>query len=168
MNTIFRTADAVSWEVYPFPNMRYADLLLLTAEAVNEAEVPANAYPYIDEVRTRAGLDGVVNSWQTHASANYKTKPSTKEGLRDIIQQERKIELACEGHYFWDCRRWKTAVNDNNRLIQGWNVMGASVSDYYIPTTVYIQKFITPRDYFFPIPESDFINNPQLIQNRGW
>ncbi len=170
MNTSFTSANLVRYDMYPFPNMRYADLLLLTAEAVNEAQAtPDNeVWKYIDEVRVRAGLDGVVNSWQNHASTAYKNRPADKGEMRKIIQQERKIELACEGHYFWDSRRWKTAVNDNNRLIQGWNVQGVSASDYYIPTTLYIQKFTTPRDYFFPIPESDFINNPQLIQNRGW
>ncbi|GHT64526.1 hypothetical protein AGMMS50239_22410 [Bacteroidia bacterium] len=166
----FTTADVWWTESYPFPNMRYADLLLLTAEAVNEAQAtPDNeVWKYIDEVRARAGLDGVVNSWQNHASAAYKTKPTTQDGMRKIIQQERKIELACEGHYFWDSRRWKTAVKEqNNRPIQGWNHLGISVNDYYTPTTLYMQKFIL-RDYFFPIPESDFINNPQLIQNPGW
>ncbi|GHV67205.1 starch-binding protein [Bacteroidia bacterium] len=167
-NSRYLTGDTWITDRYPFPNMRYADLLLLTAEAVNEAEGPTNAYPYIDEVRTRAGLDGVVNSWQTHAKANYKSKPTTKEGLRAIIQQERKIELACEGHYFWDSRRWKTAATEQNRPIQGWNVLKNPISDYYTPITIYTQRFTTPRDYFFPIPESEFINNPQLIQNPGW
>ncbi|GAP72918.1 RagB/SusD family nutrient uptake outer membrane protein [Candidatus Symbiothrix dinenymphae] len=169
-NTQYSNNSTTWWgEIYPFPSMRYADLLLLTAEAVNEAEGPTNAYPYIDEVRARAGLVGVVNSWQTHAKSAYKSKPTTPIGLRAIIQQERKIELACEGHYFWDSRRWKTAATEqNNRLIQGWNHLGRSANDYYTPTTIYTQRFISPRDYFFPIPESDCIDNPQLKQNRGW
>jgi hypothetical protein len=87
--------------------------------------------------------------------------------MREIIQRERNIELACEGQNYWDSRRWKTAAKEHNRIIQGWNVIGATEDSYYIPTAIYIQKF-TLRDYFAPIPESDLIKNPQLIQNPGW
>ena len=85
----------------------------------------------------------------------------------EIIQRERKIELACEGVYYWDSRRWKTAQKEQNRLIQGWNVNAKEVVDYYTLTTVYTQSF-TYKNYFAPIPESDIVNNPQLVQNPGW
>jgi len=88
--------------------------------------------------------------------------------MRDIIRRERQIELACEGHYYWDVRRWKIATHDlNNRLIQGWNVTASDVNAYYTVSTIYTQKFTT-RNYFSPVPETDFINNPNLIQNPGW
>jgi hypothetical protein len=153
---------------FPWPNIRYADLLLLTAEAVNEAEGPDNAYQYIDAVRARAGLDGVVNSWRDYSKSNP-LKPTTQKGLQEIIRRERNIELACEGHFYFDSRRWKTAIQELNRPIQGWNVLNrtTNVNDYYTVTTLYTQQF-SLRDYFQPIPESDFINNPQLIQNPGW
>jgi hypothetical protein len=154
-----------------WPEMRYADLLLLTAEAINETAAsessppPAETYQYIDAVRRRAGLEGVVESWDKYAE--NRTKPGTKSGMRSIIQRERKIELALEAQYHWDCRRWKTAPAELNRLIQGWTTTESDVNAYYQPFTVYIQKFLL-RDYFMPIPESDLINNPQLIQNPGW
>jgi hypothetical protein len=152
---------------YPFPNMRYADLLLFYAEALNETkDAPdAEVYRYIDMVRERAGLEGVVDSWRKYS--NQPNKPATKANMREIIQRERKIELACEGVYYWDSRRWKTAMKEQNRLIQGWNVLAEDVNEYYTPTTVYIQKF-TLRNYFAPIPESDLIKNPQLKQNPGY
>lgn len=88
--------------------------------------------------------------------------------MREIIQRERKVELACEGSYFWDSRRWKTAIKEQNRVIQGWNVLrGETANDYYIPTNLYNQEF-THRDYFAPIPDGDIIKNPQLVQNPGW
>ena len=88
--------------------------------------------------------------------------------MREIIQRERTVELACETHYYFDSHRWKTAPKEQNRLIQGWNINGREVGDYYSVTNIYNMKFSTPRDYFSPIPESDIIRNPSLIQNPGW
>jgi hypothetical protein len=154
-----------------WPEMRYAELLLLAAEAINETAAgessppPAETYKYIDVVRKRAGLEGVIESWEKYAE--NRTKPSTKSGMRSIIQRERKIELALEGQYHWDCRRWKTAPSELNRLVQGWTINESDVNAYYQVSTVYTQKF-SLRDYFMPIPENDIINNPQLIQNPGY
>lgn len=167
INSTFRDANSVSYEDYPYPDMRFADLLLMCAEALNESkEAPdAEVYKYIDLVRERAGLDGVVGSWQKYS--NQPDKPRTKNGMRDIIQRERKIELACEGAYYWDSHRWKTAVKEQNRPIQGWNVSAKEAVDYYTPVTLYTQTF-TYKNYFAPIPEKDLTNNPQLVQNPGW
>ncbi len=162
MNTQFRDANSISWETFPFPDIRLSDIYLFYAEALNEmkSSPDAEVYEYIDLVRERAGLKGVVESWKPD-------KPTTKAGMRQIIQQERKIELACEGHYYWDSHRWKTAQREQNRLIRGWNVSSSDVNEYYTVTTLYVQKF-TYRDYFAPIPEYDIVNNPLLIQNPGW
>jgi hypothetical protein len=171
MGTAFRTESAIDEVRYQTPEMRYADLLLLYAEALNETTVgeggapDAEVYEYVDMVRERAGLEGVVESWRKYSRNS--NKPSTKAGMRDIIRRERNIEFACEGQYYWDSRRWCTAVKEQNRLIRGWNVIAMDESTYYIPTTVYIQRF-SNRDYLAPIPESDIIKNPQLIQNPGW
>ncbi|MGN7723117.1 RagB/SusD family nutrient uptake outer membrane protein [Chitinophaga sp. 22620] len=167
MNTTWRDANSVSEESYPYPEMRFADLLLLFAEALNETKgaPDAEVYQYIDSVRARAGLKGVLESWRQYS--NQPGKPLSKEGMRQIIQQERKIELAAEGVYMWDSNRWKTAMKERNRPIQGWNVNGREAEDYYSVTTVYFQRF-TYRDYFAPIPQTELIKNPLLIQNPGW
>jgi len=167
INTMFRDPNSVTYETYPFPDMRYADLILFYAEALNEMkESPdAEVYQYVDLIRERAGLKGVVESWENYS--NQPDKPKTKAGMREIIQRERKIELACEGVYYWDSHRWKTALKEQNRPIQGWNVNATGLQDYYTVTTIYQQKF-TYRDYFAPIPESDLTRNPQLKQNPGW
>lgn len=164
----FKDANSVTENIkYPFPDMRLADLYLFYAEALNESKAAPDAevYKYIDLVRERAGLEDVVDSWRKYS--NNPDKPTTKSGMRQIIQQERKIELACEGHYYWDSHRWKTAVREQNRLIQGWNVAATDANEYYTVTTLYVQKF-TYRDYFAPIPEYDLVNNPLLVQNPGW
>ena len=167
INTTFRDANSVTTETYPFPDMRFADLLLFYAEALNETkETPdAEVYQYVDMVRNRAGLEGTVESWEKYS--NQPDKPKTKIGMRDIIRQERKIEFACEGVYYWDSHRWKTALSEQNRTIQGWNVNASALEEYYMVTTLYTQNF-TYRDYFAPIPEADLTRNPQLIQNPGW
>jgi hypothetical protein len=167
IQSLYTDQNSFYYASTPWPEMRYADLLLLTAEALNESKSQPDdeVYRYIDAVRKRAGLEGVVDSWNKYAE--NAGKPSTKSGMRAIIQRERKIELAFEGQYHWDCRRWKTAPAELNRLIQGWTVTESDVEAYYQVFTVYTQKF-SLRDYFMPVPESDLINNPQLIQNPGY
>ena len=71
-----------------YPLMRLADLYLLYAEALNESlnEPNDEVYYYIDEVRKRAGLKGVKESWSNYS--RNPDKPLTKIGMRDIIRQE--------------------------------------------------------------------------------
>lgn len=176
LNTRWRDANELTYLSFPYPDMRFADLLLLAAETINEAtpgedNAPANpeVYTYINMIRERAGLEGLVESYQKYAVADKKNKPATKGGMREIIRRERKVELSLEGQDYWDRKRWRTAHLELNRNIEGWNVTAedTSPSAYYMPTTIYTQRF-TLRDYFAPIPESDLVNNPQLVQNPGW
>jgi hypothetical protein len=176
LNTRWRDANELTFVSYPYPDMRFGDLLLLTAETMNEATsgddnaaVNPEVYLYVDMVRERAGLEGVVESWNKYAIADKRSKPSTKGGMREIIRRERAVELALEGQDYWDKRRWRVAHTELNRNVEGWNVTVEDLSPtaYYKPMTVYTQRF-TMRDYFAPIPESDLNRNPQLVQNPGW
>lgn len=153
-------------EKYPRPEMRLADLYLLYAEACNETDRREEAIQYLNIIRQRGGLNGVVESW-----ANYSrnpNKPNSKEGLRDIIMQERGIELAFEGHRIWDLRRWKTAERLQNQPIRGWDYNSADEQGYYRIRTLHNMTFNAPRDYFWPIRESNLLTNPNLVQNPGW
>ncbi len=152
---------------YPFPIIRLADLYLYYSEALNESKTAPDGevYQYIDLVRARAGLDGIVDSWSSHS--NNPNKPLTKEGMRSIIQQERLIEFAFEGGRFWDLRRWKLLKDYMNKPIKGWSVEESELEDYYTPRVIFSPTF-SERDYFWPIPEVETINNPRLIQNLGW
>ncbi|MCA5005456.1 RagB/SusD family nutrient uptake outer membrane protein [Sphingobacterium bovistauri] len=153
-------------EKYPRPEMRLADLYLLFAEACNETDRRDEAIQYLNIVRERAGLFGVKESWTNYS--NNPNKPNTKEGLRSIIMQERGIELAFEGHRIWDLRRWKTAETLQNQPIRGWDINGSTEGDYYRVRTIHNMTFNAPRDYFWPIRESNLLTNPNLVQNPGW
>ena len=164
---VFGDNDATTYVSYPWPELRLADLYLLYAEALNEVEpASAEAITYLDRIRERAGLNGVVESW-----TNYSTSPNkyaTQDGLREIIHRERLIELAFEGHRFWDLRRWKKAAEELNKDITGWNYTGTTAATYYRETHIYSQTFITPRDYLWPIGVEDTRKNPKLVENPGW
>ena len=151
---------------YSFPIIRLADLYLLYAEALNECNsAPTDeVYKYVDKIRTRAGLKGVVESW---TKSRFPTKPSTQEGMREIIHQERLIELACEGQRFNDLRRWKKAMTYMNQPMQGWNYQAKTAEDYYLVMT-YCTRNFTMKDYFWPIKTNSIIVNRNLVQNPGW
>ncbi|OQP52689.1 RagB/SusD family nutrient uptake outer membrane protein [Niastella populi] len=161
------TVNSATSENYPWPMFRLADLYLLYAEAQNEAAGPSeDVYTYLDRVRERAGLKGVVASWSQYS--NSPGKPLTKEGLREIIRRERLIEMAFEGSRLWDLRRWKEAAIELNKPITGWDRTQAAAAGYYRVVNIYPQKFIAPRDYFWPIREYEISVNPMLVQNTGW
>lgn len=151
---------------YPWPLIRLSDLYLLYAEAMNEVNGPnTDSYDYLNKVRERAGIPTVQDAW-----ANFSTNPSkfsSKDGLRQIIQRERLIELAFEAQRYYDLKRWKTALQEMNNSIKGWDVKQSSVAGYYTPVTLYQQTY-TVRDYFWPIKELERTRNPNLVQNIGW
>lgn len=164
---VIQSGQAVSQEQYPWPIIRLADLYLLHAEASNEVLGPnEKTFQYVDLVRERAGIPSIQQAWSTYAKVP--SKINSKEGLRDIIHQERTIELAFEGHRFWDLRRWKKAAEELNKPIYGWDIEQETPENYYRTKLLYNQHFTAPRDYLFPIKEYSLVVNPNLVQNAGW
>lgn len=163
---VIGNGDEYSVKSAPWPLIRLADLYLLYAEALNEAEGPgAEVFEYLNKVRKRAGLKEVQESW-----TNYSTNPTkyqTKEGLRQIIHRERLIELAFESQRFWDIRRWKEGIEECNKPITSWDLRQENAESYYRILVVYNQKFGT-KDYFWPIDTRNIEVNPKLVQNIGW
>ncbi|MEN6455587.1 MAG: RagB/SusD family nutrient uptake outer membrane protein [Prolixibacteraceae bacterium] len=151
---------------YQFPLIRMADLYLLYAEALNEVKTTPDdeVYQLIDKVRNRAGLKGVLESWQHSVNPG---KPATKEGMREIIRTERQIELMYEGQRFFDLRRWYVAETYMNGPVTGWQVFGTTPENYYKETILFNRNYKL-RDYFWPIRESDLLINPNLVQSYGW
>ena len=153
---------------FSIPIIRLADLYLLYAEALNEVKDAPDqeVYQWVDSIRFRAGLRGVVESWRDFS--NMPSKPTTKEGMRSIIKQERLIELCFEGQRFFDLRRWKDALTYLNQPIQGWDYQGTTTQEYYNVVTYFNTRNYTYKDYLTPIYSSALTMNPNLVQNPGW
>jgi len=168
-NVITGEANGYSVVGYAWPVIRLADLYLLYAEALNEAYGPSQeAYEWIDLVRERAGLEGIQDSWSKYAKPTFQSKPNSKEGFRDIIQRERLIELAFEGHRYWELRRWKRIKEFiHNQPIQGWDIEQDETNAYYRIKSLFTPQYTT-KNYFWPIRESNLTVNPNLDQNPGW
>jgi len=127
--------------------MRYADVLLMYAEAQNEAVGPdVSVYAAINKVRQRAGL------------VPFEVPlGKTKSEMREIIRQERRIELAGEGFYYTDIRRWKTAEQVMNATI--FNSQNQAI----------VKRTFNPaRDYWWPVPQTQRDLNPNLAQNDNY
>lgn len=155
---------------YAFPIIRLSDLYLMYAECLNECKdsPDAEVYEYIQYVRNKAGLDketgSMVDTWKKYSTDP--DKPTTKEGMREIIQRERMIELCFEGQRFYDLRRWKLCMDYFNRPIRGWNTL-ESDEHFYEPVYIYFKSF-SPRDYFWPIKLQDLYINNKLKQSPLW
>ena len=169
------TGGSFTEEKYFWPIIRLADLYLLYAEALNETKDAPDeeVWHWVNLIRERAGLQDVATSWSTYSK--YPEKYKTKSGMRDIIHQERCIELALEGHYYYDIRRWSGGsltpkydiLVEMNKPIQGWNCEGTDNESFYQLKTIYTPMF-TLRDYLWPIKESNMDVNPNLVQNPGY
>lgn len=165
-NNVIGDGNTYTIQTYPWPMIRLASLYLYYAEAENEVSGPSpDVFKYINLVRARAGLGTVEDSW-----ANYSRNPkkyTTKDGLREIIHQERLIEMAFEGQRYWDLRRWKEATKTLNQPITGWDLEQEDAAAYYRERVIFNQTFST-RDYLWPLPESELLSNKRMSQNPGW
>lgn len=140
-----------------FPLIRYAEILLDYAEALNEAEGPSQPiYDAVEAIRKRAGLDPY-------------TLPAglTKDQMRTAIRDERRIELAFEEQRFWDVRRWKIAEQTDNRSMHGTEITKTG-STYTYQTIVVRPHVFRPAMYLWPLPQGELSKSPELLQNPGW
>lgn len=148
---------------YPWPIIRLADLYLAYAEALVETNDLATARTYLNKVRTRAGIPTVETSWALVGVTTF-----TQSQLRDIVRQERMIELYLENQNFWDMRRWLLAGQYFNVKGQGLNIEGTTVTDYAKVATVPFERAFSDRNYLMPIPIADVNRNPKIVQNPGY
>ncbi len=84
----------------------------------------------------------------------------------EMIRRERQVELAFEGHRFWDVRRWQIAETTENAPLGGVDLASSSATSF-TRVTVEERVFIAPRMYFYPIPQEDISNYPSWT-NNGW
>ncbi|MDP6921539.1 MAG: RagB/SusD family nutrient uptake outer membrane protein [Lutibacter sp.] len=154
---------------YAWPMIRMAELYLNYAEAYNEYHGPSQeVFDALNLIRERSGIRHVEAAWSDASLAKTPNKHLDKQGLKEIIQQERMIELAFEGHRYHDIRRWKMAEDYFNSPVKGWRVNEVDANDYYQVDEVGQRTFNIPRDYFHPIKISELTVNTNLVQNPGW
>ncbi|MBE8715331.1 RagB/SusD family nutrient uptake outer membrane protein [Sphingobacterium hungaricum] len=154
----FETASNYSNTNHDHILFRYAETLLNFAEARNERlTVPDLAvYQAIERIRERAGL----NPYSLPLGL-------TKIQMRDIIQNERRKELAFEEHRFYDVRRWKLAEEEFNKELHAAIIYQAGTGVIRQTAVVYKMNFEN-RMYLAPIPFSEVVKNPNMVQNPGW
>ena len=135
--------------------IRYAEILLNYAEALNEVEGPTQQVcDLLDQVRHRAGITGNVAD---------RSDLKTKEAMRNFIHKERTVEFAFEEHRPWDVRRWNCAKEALSRPIYGINVAANGT----ITRKVAQQRVFEDRMYLYPIPEGE-VWKTNIENNPGW
>lgn len=140
-------------------HMRYTDFFLGYAEAANEAWGPTgtgtfgfSAKDVIAAIRIRAGIP---------KADPYLTSITTKEELRELIRNERRIELCFEGHRFWDLRRWKSSLTETAK---GININKTTFTVVDVEPRAYSNDFM----HYGPLPQTEVVKYSAIIQNKGW
>jgi len=146
--------------------IRATEIFLDYAEAANEASGPKanvggagfSAYDVIKAIRQRAGVGGDNDPYLEECAAS-------KEKMRQLIRNERRLELCFENHRFWDLRRWKANLNEG---VRGVSITTAASGDFnYRGINVESRDY---KDYMYygPIPYSEILKWSNLQQNEGW
>ncbi len=135
----------------PWRYIRYAEVLLIYAEASLEAGFEEDARTAVNRIRKRSGMPDITVSGAA---------------LREAIRHERKIELMGEDHRFYDIRRWKIAPQVMNVWATGVDIrtpIGATQPNY---TVIDVEERIWhDRWYFLPIDINEMNRNENLVQN---
>lgn len=147
--------------------IRYTEIFLDYAEAANEAQGPKakvggasySAYDVIKAIRQRAGVGGTDDPYLEECAAS-------QEKMRELIRNERRLELCFENHRFWDLRRWKAPITETAK---GVSITTDKTTGALVYKTIDVEK----RDYkdhmyFGPIPFSETLKYNNLKQNDGW
>ena len=162
--------------------IRYGEILLIYAEALNEltsgqvyhlttytgadVEIQRNVDEMryaIKRIRMRAGVPDYTD--ETYNNPN---------DFRVKLKRERQIELLGENSMrYFDLRRWKDALTEENQLLQGCNINISDddtyIADFYKETPVSsVHKVFEQRMYLFPFPTYELKRNVNLTQNPGW
>lgn len=141
----------------PWVELRLAEVYLNRAEARYMLGDNAGALEDINVIRHRAELPD-----KTGLSG---------DALFEAIRHERLIELAYEGHLYWDMRRWRLShVEYNNYRCHGIKITGSESAGYtyeYVDCDGQDRKFLE-KLYVFPVPDSETLNNSAIEQYDEW
>ena len=153
VNKYYNPNDPIGSSSWNYPLIRYAEVLLVRAEALNEqGYMPeGEAFELLNEVRTNAGLP-----------ARTSTDLPDQATFREALRKERRTELAFEAKRYFDLNRWGVLQN----VIQEQ----MDFSGLTFPSNRMITHPITGKEYYlYPIPSIEFANNAELgEQNPGY
>lgn len=147
--------------------IRYTEIFLAYAEAANEAWGPTgtggnaySAYDVIKAIRERAGIVGVDSD-----DEYLEMVKGDQEMMRELIRNERRLELCFENHRFWDLRRWD--VPSLNETARGMEIGQSGSTKSYTTINVEARDY---EDYMYhgPIPYGEVQKWTNLEQNAGW
>lgn len=159
----FADASDYTSVLHAWVMFRWTEVLLNYAEAENEylAAPSEDVYNVIKALRERGGIeagdDGMYGL----------TGTETKDEMREIIQNERRIELAFEEHRFYDIRRWRLAEKVFAEPLRGMRIVQGVGGYTYSEIDVLEAPFETKR-YLYPIPYSEVNKNKNMVQNPNW
>jgi hypothetical protein len=147
------------------PIIRFADVLLLAAEAEIQAGSLDKAMALVNRVRTRAA-NSIINEYDgSGPAANYKisnyTSFTSKDMAMKALKFERLLELAQEGHRFSDLVRWGDAATFINGIYLPFE-------SKLLVTKFGGAKFTVGKNEYLPIPQSQLDIQPALKQNPGY
>lgn len=149
--------------------MRYEEILLNYAEAANEYYGPTHEEEIggikitpvdaLKMIRERAGIESGDNGM-------YGLQENMDQNdLREAIRLERRVELAFEGHRFFDVRRWKIAERTENATSHGLEITRKLDGTETHRTVAVRQHVFRPAMYFWPIPYKEVTRSEALLQN---
>jgi starch-binding outer membrane protein, SusD/RagB family len=145
------------------PRIRYTEIYLNYAEAANEAWGPKgngpngfSAYSVIKAIRQRAGVGGANDPYLEECAAD-------PIKMRELIKNERRLELCFEGFRFWDIRRWNESLTKLNEMARGMDVNGSVYTPINVEERAYQSHMI-----YGPVPYSEVLKYSNLKQNAKW
>ena len=142
---------------------RYADVMLMYAEALLETGDKGGAIEWLDKVRTRG--DNMPSIAETYRNG------ITENQLREVLRRDRRIELAFEDKRYWDIIRWKICDGPDgvmNRPVGGMKIEdtdGDGVWEYNYHEVC--RRTFLPRMYHQPIPQYALDKNPVMREQNG-
>lgn len=159
----FASGSTVTKKHHNWILFRYAEVLLNYAEAMANAYGPDVAGDETCPITAREA----VNQVRKRSDVQMPEFPEgmSKEDFIKRLKNERRVELAFEGHRFWDIRRWKDLGKTAD--IYGVKIEKAG-SDFNYAKFLYETRTITDNLYFYPISNTEKYKNPNLGQNPGW
>ncbi|AFD06587.1 RagB/SusD family nutrient uptake outer membrane protein [Solitalea canadensis] len=146
-NDLNTTGSSQNWIIF-----RLTEMYLNYAEAQVELGNEAEALQYLNLVRNR-------NSVKMPAVA------ATGDALQEAIQLEREIEFCFEGHRFFDVRRWKIAMQTENKPLRAVNITKNTDGTFNYEYYTLQQRTFKEANYLFPIPQYEREKNKLLTQN---